>query len=108
MDLETDSEYIQKTLIVDKGLRDKEVQTRKEEEEDKNNNKIQMRERPEVPLEDENMLTSDGGSVDIELEEALAWEGMNLPVIVGNWKTQGIENASKEEIKKVNDLFTAR
>lgn len=54
------------------------------------------------------MLTSDGGSEDLELEEALAREGINLPVIAENWKTQGIENASEEEVKKVNDLFIAR
>lgn len=54
------------------------------------------------------MLTSDGGSKDIELEEALAREGLNLPVIVENWKNQGIETASEEEIKKISDLFTAR
>jgi len=106
LDLETDSEETQKTKVADKEPRDKEEKTMKEE--DKNNNEIQMREQPEEPEEDTDMLTSDGGSEDIELEEALAREGLNLPVIVENWKNQGIETASEEEIKKISDLFTAR
>lgn len=54
------------------------------------------------------MLTNDGGSEDMELEEALARAGLNLPVIVENWKKQGIETVSEEEIKTISDLFTKR
>lgn len=54
------------------------------------------------------MLTSDGGSEDLELEETLAREGINLPVIAEKWKKQGIDNALEDEVKKVNDLFIAR
>jgi len=33
---------------------------------------------------------------------------MNLPGIAEKLKTQGIENAPEEEIRKINDLFIAR
>lgn len=33
---------------------------------------------------------------------------MNLPVMAENWKAQGIENVSEEEIMMINDLFIAR
>eukprot|EP00253_Pinus_taeda_P031991 PITA_31991 len=96
LDVETDSEETQKTKVADKETRDKEEQTKKEEEEDKENNEIQMREQLEEPEEDTDMLTSDGGSEDIEMEEDLARAGLNLPIIVENLKNQGIETASEE------------
>lgn len=54
------------------------------------------------------MLTSEGGSEDLELEETLAMEGIDLPTIIESWRTRGIEAAPEEEIKKVNELFIAR
>jgi len=54
------------------------------------------------------MLTSDGGSEDLELNEVLEKEGVNLPDMEKHWRTQGLENIPKEELKKINDLFIAR
>lgn len=72
MDLETDSEDLNKTLISGEGIMDKDEKTMKEAEEAKNSREIQLKERPEDPEEDADMLTSDGGSEDLELEEVLA------------------------------------
>jgi len=36
------------------------------------------------------MLTSDGGSEELELNEVLEKEGVNLPVMEENWRTQGL------------------
>ena len=54
------------------------------------------------------MLTSEGGSEDIGLEETLLIKGLDLPAITESWRTQGIETAPEEEIKNVNELFIAR
>eukprot|EP00253_Pinus_taeda_P012372 PITA_12372 len=84
------------------------IKNRFAEEGNKNISEVQMQERPKEQEEDTDMLTSDGGSEDLELEEVLAREGMNLPGIAEKWKTQGIENAPEEEIRKINDMFIAR
>jgi len=108
LDLDTDSDEGHRTLVSGEENKEREERTREGTKEDKNINEVQMQEQPEEPEEDADMLISDGGSEDLELEEALAREGMNLPIIAKNWKTQGIENAPEEEIKKINDLFIAR
>jgi len=69
---------------------------------------VQMQERTEDTGEDADMLTSDAGSEDQEWENALAREGLNLPAMAEKWKANGIENASEEELRIVNDLFIAR
>jgi len=58
--------------------------------------------------EDIDMLTNDGGSEEMELNEVLEKEGVNLPDMEKNWRTQGLENIPKEEIRKISDLFIAR
>jgi len=108
LDPESDSEDGLRTQAADKEHKEREVQTRFAEEGNKNISEVQMQERPEEQEEDTDMLTSDGGSEDLELEEVLAREGMNLPGITEKWKTQGIENALEEEIRKINDMFIAR
>lgn len=108
LDLETNSEDKHKTLASDAGQDEKEEPTREGMDEGDLNNEVQMQERTEETEEETDMLTSDGRSEDQEWEEALAREGMNLPVIAENWKARGIENAPEEEIRKVNDLFIAR
>jgi len=54
------------------------------------------------------MLNSDGGSDELELNEALEKAGVNLPALEENWKAKGIENVPEEELKKISDLFIAR
>lgn len=54
------------------------------------------------------MLTSDGGSEDLELNEVLEKEGVNLPAMEKQWKTQGLDNIPEEEIRKIRDLFIAK
>jgi len=54
-----------------------------------------MQDPTEEPDEDAYMLTSDGGSEEMELNKILEQAGINLPVMEENWKTQGIENISE-------------
>lgn len=54
------------------------------------------------------MLTSDGESEEIDLNKVLEKEGVNLPDMEIQWKTQGLENIREEEIRKISDLFIAR
>jgi len=67
-----------------------------------------MQEPEDERDEDTDMLTNDGGSEEMELNEALEKEGVNLPVMEENWKTQGLENIPEEELRKISDLFIAR
>jgi len=108
LDLETDSEDKHNTPTVDARQEGKEEPTKKGNEEGDCNNEVQMQERIEETEEETDMLTSEGGSEDLELEETLAMEGIDLPAIVESWRTRGIEAAPEEEIKKVNELFIAR
>lgn len=84
LDPETESEDGHKTQVADKEHKEREEQTRIEAEENKDISKVQIQERPKEQEEDVDMLTSNGGSEDLELEEVLAREGMNLPVIAEN------------------------
>eukprot|EP00253_Pinus_taeda_P029667 PITA_29667 len=81
---ETDSEDKQKTLTSEAEHEEKEKPTREGTQEGDLNNEVQMQERIEETEEETDMLTSDDGSEDQEWEEALAKEGMNLPVIAEN------------------------
>lgn len=69
---------------------------------------VQMQELEDEHDEDTDMITSDGGSEEVELNEALEKEGVNLPVMDENWKTQGLEKIPEEELRKISDLFIAR
>lgn len=80
----------------------------KDPEETIDNLEIQMHELEDERDEDTNMLTSDGGSDDLELNEVLEKEGVNLPDMEKHWRAQGLENIPEEEIKKISDLFIAR
>lgn len=77
-------------------------------EETPENTEIQTHEVADERDEDTDMLTSDGGSEDLELNEVLEKEGVNLPDMEKHWRTQGLENIPEEEIKKISDLFIAR
>ena len=54
------------------------------------------------------MLYSDGGNDEHELNEAIKKAGVNLPALEENWKAQGIENVLEEELKKISELFIVR
>jgi len=87
LDPETDSEDKHKTLTSEAEHEEKEKPTREGTHEGDLNNEVQMQERTEETEEETDMLTSDGASEDQEWEEALAREGMNLPVIAENWRS---------------------
>lgn len=80
----------------------------KDSEETTDNPEIQMHDLENEHNEDTDMLTSDGGSDDMELNEVLEKEGVNLPAMEKQWRAQGLENIPEEEIKKISDLFIAR
>jgi len=67
-----------------------------------------MQELEDERDEDTDMITSDGGSEEMELNEVLEKEGVNLPDMEKHWRTQGLENIPEEEIRKISDLFIAR
>ena len=108
LDLETDSEEKHKAPTSGAEFEGKDTPTEKDLQAENFTDEVQMQERTEDTGEDTDMLTSDAGSEDQEWENALAREGLNLPAMAENWKAKGIENASKEEIRIVNDLFIAR
>jgi len=54
------------------------------------------------------MITSEGGSEDQDIDEILASEGLDLVAIAESWRTNGIDKAPKEVIQKVSELFIAR
>jgi len=108
LELDTNSEELNKVPTTSEGFTEKAEHIIKEGEEALLGKEIQMQEQIEGPEEDADMLTSDGGSEELELDEVLEQEGMNLPVMAENWKARGIENVPEEEIRKINDLFIAR
>jgi len=58
--------------------------------------------------EDSEMLISDIGSEEMELNEVLEQEGVNLPDMVEDWRKKGMENISEEEVRKINEIFIAK
>ena len=58
--------------------------------------------------EDSEMLISDIGNEEMELNEVLEQEGVNLPDMVEDWRKKGMENISEEEVRKINEIFIAK
>lgn len=108
LETNTDSEEQNKLSITSEGNEERADHITKAGEEQPLSTEVLMQEPIEEQEEDADMLISDGGSEEIELNEVLEQEGMNLPVMAEIWKAQGIENILEEEIKNINDLFIAR
>jgi len=58
--------------------------------------------------EDSEMLISDIGSDEMEINDILEQEGVNLPDMVQNWKKKGMEHISEEEVRRINEILIAR
>jgi len=69
---------------------------------------LQIQETIEGAYEDSEILISDIGSEDMELNDILEQEGMNLLDMVENWKKKRMEHISEEEVKRINDILIAR
>lgn len=72
------------------------------------NGEIHMQDRNAETDEETDMLTSEGGSEDLEFEDTLAKEGLDLTQLVERWRAKGIEAVPEEEITKVRNLFIAQ
>lgn len=96
LEMETESEEKNKEPNNDEGNKETTDHTTKGGEEHLHNAVVHLQGLTEGLDEDVDMLISDVGSEEMELNEVLEQEGVNLPVMVENWKTQGIENISEE------------
>jgi len=108
LDLETDSEEKKNTPNGEAGQEGQEKLTGEGTEEGSFNGEIHMQDRTAETDKETEMLTSEAGSEDLELEDTLAMEGMDLTTLVEIWRAKGIEAVPEEEIRKVKDLFIAR
>lgn len=82
--------------------------TTKGMEENNPNNTKKDQEGTEGADEDSEMFTSDIGNEEMELHEVLGLEGVNLPDMVEDWRKNGMENISKEEVRKINEILIAK
>jgi len=96
LETDTDSEGTNREKKLNEEPKDKKGHKTKDGEENLIRTEVQMQELEEERDEDTNMLTSDGGSEELELNEVLEKEGVNLPVMEENWRTQGLENIPEE------------
>lgn len=92
MDTETKSKEKNKEPNTDEGNKETIDHTTKGVEDHLHSAVVHMQGITKGPDEDAEMMISDVGSEEMELNEILEQEGVNLLVMVENWKMQGMEN----------------
>lgn len=96
LDLETDSEGKKNTTDRETEQEGQEQPQAEGKETEMPSEEVQMQDKTEESDYEIEILTSEAGSEDQELDETLAMAGLDLSALVDKWKTEGIETAPEE------------